>query len=504
MGSVKKKLTKTLRKITPKEIAPILPFVAMAVPGMLPAAGIFGSTAMRYALPQLLTAAGSARQTGDINLLNQAMALAGSYAAGPGGAGSSTGQKAFMDDTLMGGVNPGAVGSPGALAAQQGAAATTNLAAGNLAYTPGMTGAQFAQANPEKYASFMKANPGVKNSFMDSFRENILQPANEGLNNPFSKKGLMTIGGAGATMATSDYAKKKENEMEQENAERMGFIGDYYDATEAMKDYFVNQDYTLEDVYGKGNVPSFLLADGGRVNKNVGGLLRLLAKPAAKVFDKVKTRLSRMTDDVEIYGSSDYADDTGAAFSAFAMPKTKKGLRELNKLADEGLITKEADGAFDLGQETRMEALEELFPYMGKNLKASGAIDDINEFRNIKQLQEGSSGYGPDYGFDEILEYITRGRKAEGGLMGTRAGYNMGGMGSIPQTPMVPQGMQLDGRGGGFIPMGAQEKKDDVPAMLAKNEFVMTSDAVKAAGGGSVEKGAQKMYDLMNQLEAQV
>ena len=52
--------------------------------------------------------------------------------------------------------------------------------------------------------------------------------------------------------------------------------------------------------------------------------------------------------------------------------------------------------------------------------------------------------------------------------------------------------------------MGAEEKVDDVPAMLAKNEFVMTSDAVKAAGGGSVEKGAQRMYDLMNQLEAQV
>ena len=90
---------------------------------------------------------------------------------------------------------------------------------------------------------------------------------------------------------------------------------------------------------------------------------------------------------------------------------------------------------------------------------------------------------------------------------GGRVNKNMGGImnvGSIPQTPMVPQGMQLNGRGGGFIPMGAQEKKDDVPAMLAKNEFVMTSDAVRAAGGGSIEKGAQKMYDLMNSLEAQV
>ena len=64
--------------------------------------------------------------------------------------------------------------------------------------------------------------------------------------------------------------------------------------------------------------------------------------------------------------------------------------------------------------------------------------------------------------------------------------------------------MQIDGRGGGFIPMGAKEKKDDVPAMLAKNEFVMTSDAVRGMGGGSAEKGAQKMYDLMNALEAKV
>jgi len=76
--------------------------------------------------------------------------------------------------------------------------------------------------------------------------------------------------------------------------------------------------------------------------------------------------------------------------------------------------------------------------------------------------------------------------------------------GSIPQTEDIPNGMQLDGRGGGFIPMGAKERKDDVPAMLAKNEFVMTADAVRAAGGGDVNKGAQKMYDLMNNLESKV
>jgi hypothetical protein len=74
--------------------------------------------------------------------------------------------------------------------------------------------------------------------------------------------------------------------------------------------------------------------------------------------------------------------------------------------------------------------------------------------------------------------------------------------GGMTSAPGVPPGMQVDGRDGTFIPMGVKEKADDVPAMLSKNEFVMTADAVKAAGGGSVNKGAQRMYDLMNTLEA--
>ena len=76
-------------------------------------------------------------------------------------------------------------------------------------------------------------------------------------------------------------------------------------------------------------------------------------------------------------------------------------------------------------------------------------------------------------------------RKAEGGIM------DLGGN-------------EMDLRGGGFVPIGAKEKADDVPARLSKNEFVMTADAVRAAGGGSVDKGADKMYNLMKDLEAQV
>ena len=98
----------------------------------------------------------------------------------------------------------------------------------------------------------------------------------------------------------------------------------------------------------------------------------------------------------------------------------------------------------------------------------------------------------------EIVAKYNEFMKANGG----RIGYNTGG-GIMEVAPGVPQGMELDYRdSGGFIPMGARERKDDVPAMLAKNEFVMTADAVRAAGGGNVNKGAKRMYSLMNALEA--
>ena len=65
-------------------------------------------------------------------------------------------------------------------------------------------------------------------------------------------------------------------------------------------------------------------------------------------------------------------------------------------------------------------------------------------------------------------------------------------------------GKEMDLRGGGFVPIGKKERADDVPARLSKNEFVFTADAVRAAGGGSVKKGAQKMYDTMKMLEKRI
>jgi len=64
-------------------------------------------------------------------------------------------------------------------------------------------------------------------------------------------------------------------------------------------------------------------------------------------------------------------------------------------------------------------------------------------------------------------------------------------------------GMEKDYRAeGGFVPIGRMEKADDVPARLSKNEFVFTADAVRNAGEGDVDKGAEVMYNMMKNLES--
>jgi hypothetical protein len=84
-----------------------------------------------------------------------------------------------------------------------------------------------------------------------------------------------------------------------------------------------------------------------------------------------------------------------------------------------------------------------------------------------------------------------------------RFGVAMGG--EIPVRQNQGGVSELDLRAkGGYIPVGIKEKADDVPAMLSKNEFVFTADAVRGAGGGNINKGAQKMYKLMKSLEKKV
>jgi len=63
-------------------------------------------------------------------------------------------------------------------------------------------------------------------------------------------------------------------------------------------------------------------------------------------------------------------------------------------------------------------------------------------------------------------------------------------------------GMEKDYRNnGGFVAIGGEERADDVPARLSRNEFVFTADAVRGAGGGDIDKGAEIMENVMKNLE---
>ena len=140
------------------------------------------------------------------------------------------------------------------------------------------------------------------------------------------------------------------------------------------------------------------------------------------------------------------------------------------------------------GQSQEKAILEAMYNDVDDIMPEDRKMEFYNLFAPLL-LERGEIDQGE---FKFIQTEILNNRKA-GGIIG----LNMGGS-------VLPSGGEMDYRAGGFIPMGSKEKADDVPARLSKNEFVMTADAVKAAGGGSVNQGAKRMYNLMNNLEARV
>ena len=137
-------------------------------------------------------------------------------------------------------------------------------------------------------------------------------------------------------------------------------------------------------------------------------------------------------------------------------------------------------------------------------------------------MAEGSGGFesAKDFiestGDEELMDMyidVVKGIRPEEALLRLlrKKGYQtyaVGGQVDMPTGIMRTNAAGIKERDyrdeGGFVPVGIKEKADDVPAMLSKNEFVMTADAVRGAGDGSIEKGAQKMYDTMKKLEDKV
>ena len=176
----------------------------------------------------------------------------------------------------------------------------------------------------------------------------------------------------------------------------------------------------------------------------------------------------------------------------------------------------------DLSKEEIEKLLEQL----------SGKVQDAGDMRMASDpgMGEGPFMYqeyldavrdGFKGSYDEFIDQIDRspwdyaaqgGRigYANGGLNSRMAALNqLYGINDEDEVQYAQEGGLMDLGGmekdyrqeGGFVPIGGQERADDVPARLSKNEFVFTADAVRAAGGGDIDKGAEVMENVMDNLE---
>ena len=235
---------------------------------------------------------------------------------------------------------------------------------------------------------------------------------------------------------------------------------------------------------------SFYAADGGiadipregyRIGGSAFGLPGLAMKGGQKLAEMIKTgagKVKSLFDDADINVSirdEDVMTDAGLQAQAvgqdvFITPKSSKAVQVIDGLIDEGYdIAKAEDGSYTIN------ALDE------------GALDLIAKRLRLgdKGVDEFMGSYDDMYsGADDKMIYdALRDRKADGGLM------DLGGL-------------EKDYREGGFVPLGAEERADDVPARLSKNEFVFTADAVRNAGQGDIDKGAEVMQNMMDNLES--
>jgi len=213
---------------------------------------------------------------------------------------------------------------------------------------------------------------------------------------------------------------------------------------------------------------------------------------ADSILDASNVGIGKRIANLGLEGAAQVTDFLGGSKDTFSkigerpeLAFTREGAKELGQ----AIALPTAQGMGDNAYTTATRALRDFEETQLIELEQAGATEDAiaNARRSaIREAMEAAQFTEEDIiaTFDEI-------------------GLKEGGIVSLAEGGMLNfGGREMDLRGGGFVPIGKKEKADDVPARLSKNEFVMTADAVRAAGGGSVNKGAQRMYDLMNQLEA--
>jgi len=238
-----------------------------------------------------------------------------------------------------------------------------------------------------------------------------------------------------------------------------------------------------------------LMAGGGMADETVGGIMDLessrqmygLGKLVKKVTRSVKKIAKSPIGKAAILAAGGYALGGGFAAGGFkkATLLSRLGLGSFDGYKRS--FTKNALGKFLTNKAT-----------LGIGIPAIASYFMTPEEEEEKKLYAGADIDDPNTIINNPYAYTNPRLMAEGGSTEEKE----------PVAKKVMPLLDMDGKEkdyretGGFVDMGRMEKADDVPARLSKNEFVFTADAVRNAGDGSVDKGAEVMYNMMKNLES--
>ncbi len=355
------------------------------------------------------------------------------------------------------------------------------LSAGIGALTGAMTSPGFKSSlegfRPESFNEMtqygMRGTDLAPSSFLDKATNYGIDALGKGSDilmaggkDPFSKAGIQAALVPAAT-ATGDVmaaaAKRAVDELDNMAGEDgIGYTDDAYRAAirKSMEAYDATEDEILKAIEAAG------YKTGGRVGFDNGGdvsfggiteaVENIEEEPKEFLVDKLKVTMMPGQSEMRAIIEAMYNDTNGV------MPDDRK-----NQFYQLYAPQMYRNGEMD---KSEFEFIQT--EILGKEMKEGGIMAvDIPLKESVKDINKKGQ------------PYTTMVKMKEGGLM------NLGGK-------------EMDLRGGGFVPIGKKERADDVPARLSKNEFVMTADAVRAAGGGSVNEGAKRMYKVMNDLEA--
>jgi hypothetical protein len=258
--------------------------------------------------------------------------------------------------------------------------------------------------------------------------------------------------------------------------------------TDTIKSITGASDQMIKDVLGQAN--------GGRIGYREGtpreGIVSLTDEDSGVIYRDPKTgeplttteflRRAQEDEDRENQEGEDKELDYGA--SSITLPKKKTFRERSMEIAVPKQINREMEDKFE-------------------NYLRNLITGEKNE-RVEKELKEETPNAYPFMIGTSPVTYLRRylkekEMKSEGGRMGFMMGTE------VPMRQNQGGITELDYRKtGGFVPVGVKERADDVPAMLSKNEFVFTADAVRGAGKGDINKGAKMMYAKMKALEGKV